>query len=116
MELRTAWAVRGSAVVRRRRTVGCGVRVVGCGVRVYVHSKVRANARIAANECVLLVPGGGPNDLGKQAPGSLLLIKLRRFDDLGIGERRQPIEETIQGAVLPLCLPGRPEISEHSRE
>jgi hypothetical protein len=64
----------------------------------------------------LLVSGCGPKDLGKQAPGGLFLIKLRRFDETGSGERRQPVEETVQSAVLPLGLSCRPEVSQHSRE
>lgn len=44
------------------------------------------------------------------------MIKLRRIDDAGVGERRQPVEESIQGAVLPLGLSCRPEVSYHSQE
>jgi hypothetical protein len=70
----------------------------------------------AANEDVLLVPVRGPKDLGQQAPGGSFLIRLRRFDEAGVGERRQPVEETVQCAVLPLGLSCRPEISQYSRE
>lgn len=44
------------------------------------------------------------------------MIKFWRFDGTSVGERRQPVEETIQGAVLPPGLPRRPEVGQHSRE